>query len=84
MRKHSYCNVNLAGTVLAKSEFEDVINQVNSNPDSTWVAGHNFHENYKIEDVAKLCGAFSNKPYKSNADRSVHERFNKVDKFFKL
>ena len=65
-----------AGTALAKSEFDDLINEVNSHPDSTWVAGHNFHENYKIEDVAKLCGAYSNKAYDS--DRTIPERFNKV------
>ena len=76
MRKHSYCIVNLAGTVLAKSEFEDIINQVNSNPDSTWVAGHNFHENYKIEDVAKLCGALSNKAHQ--ADHTFPKQLNKV------
>ena len=70
---HIFC---LAGTALAKSEFDDIINQINSHPDSTWVAGHNFHENYKIEDVAKLCGAYSNKAYDS--DRTIPERFNKV------
>ena len=72
----SFCS---AGTALAKSEFDDLINQVNSHPDSTWVAGHNFHENYKIEDVAKLCGAYSNKAY--DAERTIPERFNKVGHF---
>ena len=72
----SFCS---AGTALAKSEFDDLINQVNSHPDSTWVAGHNFHENYKIEDVAKLCGAYSNKAY--DAERTIPERFNKVGYF---
>ena len=65
----------LATSALAASEFDDIINHVNNHPESTWVAGHNFHENYKIEDVAKLCGAYSNKAYDS--DREIPERFSK-------
>ena len=61
----------------ASSEFDEIVNQVNSNPDATWVAGHNFHADYKLDDVKRLCGAWDNAAY--DTDRTIPERFTKSE-----
>jgi len=64
-------------TLAASSEFDEIVNQVNSNPDATWVAGHNFHADYKLDDVKRLCGAWDNAAY--DTDRTIPERFTKSE-----
>jgi len=58
----------------AASEFTDIIQEVNS-ADAGWVAGDNFHEDIKIDDVKKWLGRWSNKDYDNERPYPHYDAF---------